>query len=55
MIKLTSITKSNPPTQTSGKIQLNEDDPKHQDPHQEPQEPQKDQGHSSRMGRLLTT
>ena len=30
--KLTSITKSNPPTQTSGKIQLNEDDPKHQDP-----------------------
>ena len=55
MTKLTSITKSNPPTQTSGKIQLNEDDPKHQDPHQEPQEPQEDQGHPSRMGRLLTT
>ena len=36
MTKLTFITKSNPPTQTSGKIQLNEYDPKHEDPHQEP-------------------
>ena len=52
MTKLTSITKSNPPTQTSGKIQLNEDVAKHQDPHQVPQETQEDQGHPSRMGRL---
>ncbi len=38
-------------SKTSGKIQLNEDDPKHQDPHQEPQEPQEDQGHPSRQPR----
>lgn len=46
------FTKSNPPTQTSGKIQLNEDVAKHQDPHQVPQEPQEDQGHPSRMGKF---
>ncbi len=45
------FTKSNPPTQTSGKIQLNEDDPKHQDPNHKPQEPQEDQGHPSRQPR----
>ncbi len=45
------FTKSNPPIQTSGKIQLNEDDPKHQDPNHKPQEPQEDQAHPSRQPR----
>ena len=41
--------------ETSGKFWFNGDGPNHQDPNQEPQEPQEDQGCPAITGRFLTT